>query len=145
MKPSRATDQLVLRAFRPIIPSPPSQLGHQRDVGGAWKPLYPLDSVAVSANGPKVTVGVGTSETQVCAQRKAPGPVPPGSTFRLSIDLPVYTLYGLEEACLDVSEMDVGSGPRRFAGVDKVIVAGPAYGKFLSLVGSSRARRIVWW
>lgn len=60
-------DEFVVRAFRPIVPHPLSLLGHQRDTGGAWKPLHPLDTVAVSADGPKVTVGVGTSETQVCA------------------------------------------------------------------------------
>lgn len=42
--------------------------------------------------------------------------------FRMCVDLPVYTLYGLEEACLDVSEVEVGSGPRKLLGVDKVIV-----------------------
>lgn len=42
--------------------------------------------------------------------------------FRLCVDLPAYTLYGLEEACLDVSEVDVGSGPRGPSNVDKVIV-----------------------
>lgn len=42
--------------------------------------------------------------------------------FRMCVDLPVYTLYGLEEACLDVSEVDVGFGPRKLLSVDKVIV-----------------------
>jgi hypothetical protein len=60
-------NEFVVRAFHPIVPHSLSLIGLQRDVGGVWKPLHPLDTVAVSADGPKVTVGVGTSETKVCA------------------------------------------------------------------------------
>lgn len=55
--------------------------------------------------------------------------------FRSCLDFPVYTLYGLGEACLDVSEVDVGSGPRKLLSVDKVIVVA-AFGRRI-LLGSA--------
>lgn len=105
-------DELVVRAFRPIVsPPPPSSDTSGMLVGpGNLCIRWMVSQFRRMAR--KSPLESGRQRPKSVRNKMPLVQFLRARQFRLCVDLPVYTLYGLEEACLDVSEVEVGSGPR---------------------------------
>lgn len=106
-------NECVMRAFRPIVPHPLSLLGHQRD---CWWGLETFASAGYCRSFGGWPEGHRWSrdvrDPSLCVM-KCPWPSSSGlERFQFYGDLPVYTLYGLEEACLESRHLGSGCGVR---------------------------------
>lgn len=137
-------DELVLRAFRPIVPpTPPSSDTSGMLVG----PGNLCIRWIVSQFRPMARRSPLESGRQRPKSVRNKSPWTSSSGLDISIIHLFISLYSVRIGGGLSRRLGNGCGVRtgKVIGVDKVIVAGPRCGKLAFVVGFSRAQRIVWW